>query len=152
MKTLKTIFFGLTLGLCIPLAAQNSSTPQSNDEDLELAKAKFSNQFPQNPAAEWNMVGDSYVVEFTDADGEYRKIWYDKSGEKQSEERQMNMEKGLPKAVEHAIETTYNSYKVTEITEIKTDGNLTYRVHLNKGGEDRQVFLDSGGEEVKTLD
>lgn len=149
MKTLKITLVGLALALCIPLAAQDTNAVKGNNDVLELAKAKFSHEYPQTPDTEWKMAGDSYVVEFTTAEGENKKIWYDKSGHKQSEERLVNMEKGLPKAVKNAIDTKYDSYTVSDITEIKTDGNLTFRLNLNKDGEDSQVFLNSGGKEVK---
>lgn len=152
MKAMKLILVGLAFGLWIPLSAQDSNSTGKNDDAAELAKAKFSHEYPQTPDTQWKMVGDSYVVEFTTANGENKKIWYDKSGEKQSEEKLVSMEQGLPNAVKSAIDDRYNSYTINDITEIKTDGNLTYRVELNKDGEDSQVFLDSGGNEVKPVE
>lgn len=149
MKTLKLALVGLAFGLCIQLSAQDTTSTGKNDGISDLVKTKFSNEFPQTPETEWKMVGDSYVVEFTTADGENKKIWYDKSGQKQSEERLLEMEKGLPNAVKTAIETGYESFIIKDVSEIKTDGNLTYRVQLSKNGEDSQVFLNSGGKEVK---
>ena len=149
MKNLKLLMAALMMAVWAPLAAQNNTDNNGKDDVPEHVLTKFSHEYPQTPDTEWKMVGDAYVVEFTTAGGENQKVWYDKSGEKQTEERQMTMEKGLPTAVKSTIDNRFGTYKIKEVTEVKNGGNTNYRVALDKNGNMSEVLLNADGEVVK---
>lgn len=149
MKNVKLLMAALMMAAWVPLAAQNKTDGKRNHDVPEHVLTKFSHEYPQTPDTEWKMVGDAYVVEFTTAGGENQQVWYDKSGEKQSEERRMNLEKGLPAAVKSTIDDQFGAYKIKEVTEVKNGGNTNYRVVLDHNGNMSKVVLNADGKVVK---
>ncbi len=149
MKNLKLLMAALIMIAWVPLAAQNKTENKHNDDVPAHVQTKFSHEFPQTQDTEWKLVDDSYVVEFTTAGGENQKVWYDKAGEKQAEERKLNMEKGLPTAVKKTIDNQFGSYDIKDVVQVNKEGSTSYRVELNKNGSMSEVMLNADGMVIK---
>lgn len=149
MKAFKIFLVGLAVSFCLPLSAQNKTDENKNDDVPEHVQTKFSHEYPQTVDTEWKMVGDNYVVEFTTAGKGNHRVWYDKSGQKQSEERTLDMEKDLPAGVKDALNNRYDNYIVKNVSEVNRGGEKTYRVTMEWDGNQKDVVLNSDGEEIR---
>lgn len=148
MKTLNLFLASIMMAIAISVSAQVEKTTDKNVDVPEHITTKFSHEYPQTPDTKWKMEGDSYVVEFTTADSEHKKIWYDKAGEKQNEEQTLDTVKDLTNSLRDLMTGKYAGYKVNKISEVKNVGRTSYRVRLEKDGENKDILLDAKGKEI----
>lgn len=148
MKSLKIFATSIMLAFAISVSAQTDKTANKNADVPEHITTKFSNEYPQTPDTKWTMEGDSYVVEFTTANNESKKIWYNKEGEKQSEEQSLDAVTTLSNSLRDLMTRKYAGYRVVKISEVKNVGRTSYRVRIEKDGDEKNILLDAKGKEV----
>lgn len=151
MKTWKIIIvFGMIFTL-IPVATQAQDYDENREQDVEhrdvpeQVHTKFSHEYPQTEDTKWKMVDDAYVVEFTTAGGENRRVRYDKKGERRGEERKLDMERDLPQAVTDVIQQDLASYRIEDVFETHIDEEKVYRIEMERNGKEYQVYVDEEG-------
>lgn len=151
MKTLSLFLLGLVMAVYIPISAQTTeSIKQEVKVDVpDHVTTKFSNDYPQTTDTKWKMEDDAFVVEFTTASNGNHKVWYDKSGVKQKEERELNHEADLPLPVQEALREHFGSYVVKNVSQGSGRGITSYRITVDENGTRKQLVINGDGQIVE---
>src|SRR5690554_3320058 len=142
MKSISILLFGLMMTINVSTTAQTHETNKNQKDAVvpEHVTTKFSHEYPQTADTKWKMVDDAFVVEFSTAGKGNQKVWYDKSGEKQKEELELNYETDLPNQVQEALRNRFGSYRIKNISQESERGVTSYRIKLNENGMHQNGF------------
>jgi hypothetical protein len=106
------------------------------------AAANFSQQFKDQPNAEW-FVEDNVITAYFKNDDITTRSVYDKKGN-WLHTMSIYPESRMPDDVRRTIKSEYNGYNITQVQEIKEGDKKFYVVHLQDGKKYKQVGVCDG--------
>jgi hypothetical protein len=114
------------------------------------AKDHFFKKYPDAKNADWNNNVVSYSVKF-DLNNETCRAYYHMDGNWDYTEKYMEQSQ-LPATVKDSFsKCRYADWKVKSYSWIENNkGKQTYRVEVEKGIEQKAIFFDKNGKEVKS--
>ncbi|APQ17282.1 PepSY-like domain-containing protein [Maribacter hydrothermalis] len=146
MKNKKLATVALTVLGAFTVFAQDINP---NDVPVNL-KQNFKQNYPQASDIEWEMNGQAYKVEF-DANRQEYEIWYATDGNITKTEQEMT-EADLPQTIKTVIADNYLGYKVDSVEKTIENGDITYKVELEKGWNDeKEVVFDENGKVLSEI-
>jgi uncharacterized membrane protein YkoI len=135
----------LILGLFVMLGATAVSAQemQVTDVPAELKKS-FEQSYPDASEVEWEMKGDTLIVEF-EINNEEQEVWYTPDGQTAKTVKEIT-ETDLPEPVKSTINEKYSDYTIDSIDLIEEAGSTVYEVELQKGWTtEKDVIFDASG-------
>ena len=112
---------------------------------LQVQKSlqSFNATFPNAKNVKWMDDKDGYFVSFYQDDN-FEKVLYNKEGDFVCSWR-YSEGKDLPTNILMILNKKYNADKIIGVTELTTQGNVTYDIKLNKGDKLYAVIMQSDG-------
>jgi len=103
----------------------------------------FNATFPNAKNVKWMDDKEGYFVSFYQ-DNNFEKVLYNKEGDFVCSWR-YSEGKDLPTNILMILNKKYNADKIIGVTELTTQGNVTYDIKLNKGDKLYAVIMQSDG-------
>lgn len=116
--------------------------PQS--EVPEKVLRSFNEKFPKASDVEWEREGDLFQVDFDMGFFADHDAWFDASGTMTRHKEEIS-KSDLPAAVANAIAAQYAEYRIDDVDRITESGKVSYKVELERGEEDRNVYFSEDG-------
>ncbi|HRN56268.1 MAG TPA: PepSY-like domain-containing protein [Agriterribacter sp.] len=144
---MKRNLFIMAFGLLLAhgrAAAQD--IPQSQVPSVVLNH--FKQTFPKAFDVEWEIKGNRYCVEFETKLSKDHEACYDNSGRLLRHKEDITKRK-LPAAIQSAIKSNFNGYRIDDIKKITTGSTIEYIVELQSLKDDLKVVFDEKGKILK---
>ncbi len=107
----------------------------------------FQKKFPQQVVEEWELKKGLYEAEFEISSMDHT-VYIDSTGEIVKHKQEIAVSE-LSAAVNTAIQKSFNGYKTKEAKKIEAASVITYKVELEKGGEERKVTFAADGKIIE---
>ena len=120
-------------------------------QDVSMVPAivlnSFKLHFPSAVDVEWDLEAGYFNADF-DIDFKDHEAWLDSAGN--LIKHQQDISSGsLPATVKETIKRDFASYRIDDIKKIEEGTNVTYKIELEKGPEERIIVLDVNGKVVQ---
>ena len=137
--------------LCIATAIvsnlQAQDIPQS--QVPSVVANQFSIDFPKAKDVEWELKNDVYNVDFEQGWSKDFEAWYSANGTLIRLEEELLSKSELPKAVITSIEEKFPTYRIDDVTKITKNEEITYKVEIEKGNQERSLYFNENGTIIK---
>lgn len=139
--------FSLLTALVLTGTAMFAQDIRSNQVPSVIVN-QFNADFPKAKDVDWELENKVYKVDFELGWFDDHEAWYAANGERIRLKEEIS-NSDLPKAVRSAIDRDFKSYKIDDAEKITEKNKVFYKVEIEKGDDDRTLFYNANGKQLK---